>query len=356
MEFKPDIDEAMGRIKRFTNGECRGGALINIDLNGSGFPLMPRTPFPRWRFPDDLRRYLDEQIELLGEVWHAKQGLADDAIPCLYPRFGVAEHSAFVGGEVEFGADTSYVHPCVREWRDLDRLELREDHPWLRLVVDGLGYLVERSAGRFAVMQRGAMAPLDLANALRGNELFLDFYEAPAEVHRLLEFCTRACRLYLAHQVGALPDFHGGTMSGCYVWLPGRAAGHLSEDATVLCSPAHYREFGRRYTAEVVRDYDHVFMHLHTAGVRTFADILSIEGIRSVELANDPGQPRGIELYREHFPLFAGKIVKLFVTPAEIVAHLDFLRQARAILFCTVRDVAEGRRAIELVRRELPVG
>ena len=349
------FDSCFARIRRFTTNGRLGDALINIDLHGSGFPLPPRTPFPRWRFPQDLRAYLDDQIAFLLETWERKRSLDDDAVPSLYPRFGIAEHSAFVGGEVEFGADTSYAHPCIREWGDLDRLELRDDSPWLHLVVDGLRYLAEKSAGRFAVMQRGAMAPLDLANALRGNDLFTDFYDSPAEVHRLLVFCTQACSFYLAHQKRAVPDLAGGTLSGCYVWMPGNSVGHLSEDASVLCSPAQYREFGRPYTARLVAPFDHAFMHLHTAGVRAFPDILSIARIDFIELANDPNTPRGIEIYRRDPALFAGKVVKLFVTFAEIKAHCDFLRQAKTVLFCTVADAAEGRAALDFVRRELPV-
>jgi len=355
MNLCPALDETVARNCRFAlNSRC-GAALINIDLHGSGFPLSPRTPFPRWRFPQDLRSYLDDQISLLLATWEHKQGLDDDAIPCLYPRFGIAEHSAFIGGDVEFTGDTSYAHPCIHEWSDLERLELRDDHPWLRLITDGLRYLVDRSAGRFAVMQRGAMAPLDLANALRGNDLFTDFYDVPEEVHRLLEFCTRACAFYVDHQKRVVPELAGGTLSGCYVWMPGDSVGHLSEDASVLCSPAHYREFGRPYTTRVVAPFAHAFMHLHTAGARTFPDILSIPRIDFIELANDPKNPRGIELCRAQPELFAGKIVKLFVSFDEIRANLDILRTMKTVLFCTVRDAAEGRTAIDLVRRELPV-
>ena len=45
----------------------------------------------------------------------------------------------------------------------------------------------------------------------------------------------------------------------------------------------------------------------------------------------------------------------VFVTLDEIRAHLDFLRQAKTVLFCTVADAAEGRAALEFVRRELPL-
>jgi len=199
------------------------------------------------------------------------------------------------------------------------------------------------------------MAPLDVANALRGNDLFLDFYDHPEEVHRLLEFCTRACAFYLDHQRRVVPALAGGTMSGCYVWMPGNSAGHLSEDASVLCSAAQYREFGRAYTVRLVAPFDHAFMHLHTAGARTFPDILSIPRLDFIELANDPNAPRGLALCAAQPALFTSKIVKLFVTPEEIHRHLDYLRQAKTVLFCTVADPAEGHAAIELVRRELPI-
>ena len=73
------------------------------------------------------------------------------------------------------------------------------------------------------------------------------------------------------------------------------------------------------------------------------------------ELANDPNAPRGIQVLNQHPELFAGKVVKLFVTLDEIRANIDILRQARTQLFCTVADAAEGRAAVALVRSELSV-
>lgn len=353
-QLLPKYDKILSRVYHFST-RAKFGALINIDYRGSGFPLPPRTPFPHWRFPDDLHRYLDEQIELLLDKWSSKNGIDDDAVPVLYPRFGIAEHSAFVAGEVDYEEDTSYARPCVKNLNELSYLTLREDTPWLRMVTEGISYLAEESQGRYAVAQRGAMSPLDLANALRGNDLFTDFYDTPEAVHRLLDFCVTACAFYIDRQIQVVPRLNGGSYSGCYTWLPDGGVGHWSEDTSVLCSARQYREFGRPYTLRLAARYNSILVHLHTAGAHSHADILTIPGIEMCELANDPGTPRGIDLLRDHRDLYAGKTLKLFVTPEEIRTHRDFLRESKTLLFCRVNDLDEAKDVVNFVRCELPV-
>ena len=60
-------------------------------------------------------------------------------------------------------------------------------------------------------------------------------------------------------------------------------------------------------------------MHLHTAGVHAFSKITEIEKLQFFELAPDPNQPRGIEVYKDHYELLKGKIVRLFITFEEIL-------------------------------------
>lgn len=350
----PKYDKVFSRIYDFAT-RATSGALINIDLCGSGYPLPPHTPFPRWQFPDDLYRYLNEQIDFVLETWEHKAGLDDDTVPALYPRLGIAEHSAFVAGKVDFGDDTSYTHPCIEDLNDLSHLQLREDNPWLRMIMDGSRYLAEQARGRYAVAQRGAMAPLDLANALRGNDLFMDFYDNPEGVHRLLDFCVTACAFYIDHQLHAVPKLHGGFYTGSYVWMHGDATGHWSEDASVLCSPAQYREFGLPYTTRLAKRYQSILMHIHTAGKHAYPDILAVPGIDICELANDPNISRGVELFGENPNLFSGKTIKLFVTPEEIRSNRTLLAEKKVALFCTVNDWKEGEDVINFVRHELPI-
>ena len=354
MNLRDDIDEVMDRIIRFSTNGKLGEALVMTDaFFGSDRKSM--KGLNEWRFPEDREAYLDQSIEGLEQTWSRRTGIADDLIPAGYAWYGIAEHSAFVAGNVEFSKDTSWSHPVLHDYDNLDALELDEDNIWLRMDIDGMKYLQERSEGRFAVKLRGAMAPMDLANALRGNDLFLDIYENPDELHELLRFCVKACKWYVTRQNQAIDAFHGGYISGTDIWMPGEAFGHLSEDASVMCSANTYREFGKPYTEAMLEPYERAFMHLHTAGVQAFEAITEMDKLQFFELAPDPKQPRGIEVYRNHFQLFRNNVMKLFITFDEIKEHIGFLKQAKTALVVDTASRDEALAVVEFVRRELPV-
>ncbi len=352
MKLREDIDDLMDRTTRFTTNGKSGDALVKVNLIQKPYKVKG---LDQWNFPVEMKQFLDENIKALEYTWQKQKLIPDDSIPALYPRYGIAEHSAFLGGEVDFSEDTSWHHQILNSYDDVAKLELREDNVWLRMVIDGLAYYREKGVGNFAVKQRGAMAPMDLANALRGNDIFMDFYDHPEELHRLLTFCTEACEWYISRQKSVIGDFYGGTISGTDVWMKGNAIGHLSEDASVMCSPDIFTEFGKPYTTKLVEKYDAAFMHLHTAGTQAFKEILDIDKLQYFELAPDPNQPRGIDVYKNHKDLFGNKIMKLFITFDEIKDNISFLKTAKTTLVCDAESVEEAKAITAFVRRELPV-
>jgi hypothetical protein len=356
MSMRTDIDEVMDRTTRFCANGRTGDALVMVRGNFSHNRYDVRG-LDEWRFPEQMEAFLDEKIKALRAAWQGRDRIADDLIPALFPHYGIAEHSAFAARnvKVDFGANTSWPHAVIRDYGDLDALELREDNPWLRMVIDGLAYLRDRSEGEFALKLRGVMAPMDLANALRGNDIFYDIYEHPEALRKLLAYCVEAGEWFVSRQKQVAGDFHGGTLCGTDIWMPGNAIGHLSEDASVLCSPETYREFGLPYTEALVQPYDAAFMHLHTAGAHAFEAITSIGKLQFFELAPDPNQPRPIEVYRNNMHLFQGKFMRLFTTLDEIKGNLSFLKQAKTALVCNARSVEEAETLVAFVRKELPI-
>lgn len=348
------ISEIIGRTMAFYQSTSRGKALIQVknirSIRSSGSKAMNE-----WNFPEDLYGYLDDRIERFTAYLERRKDVRDDLIPAMYPWFGIAEHSAFVGGEVMFTKETSYHQPVIHQWEDLEKLELREDNPWLRMVLDGLAYLKDKSEGRYFVKLRGADGPMDIANALRGNELFADFYEYPDEVHKLMDFCTKAVQWTLDRQKKIVGELEGGVITGFDIWLPGNSIGQLSEDASTMCSQEIYREFGFPYTKRLVDQYDHAFIHTHALGKHNIPVIAEIDKFSVIEISSDPNTPRAIEIYKELSECLEDKTVVVELTYDEIVENLDFLKDRKTIIWYSAEDIDDAQRAVELVRRELSV-
>lgn len=354
LELRNNVDEVMHRTKQFYGSSKKGSALIQVrSIKGIG--SKKRRPLNEYCFPEDLYGYLDANIEGFLNYWKERAELDDDVIPSMQPWFGIAEHSAYIGGKVDFSENTSWHHPLLNNFDDMDKLSLDENNPWFRMVIDGLSYLKEKLNGAAAVKLRGANCPMDIANSLRGNEIFTDFYDEPERCHQLLEFCTKAADWTLSNQLKVTGDFYGGVISGFDVWLPGYSVGHLAEDTSTMCSTQIYNEFGRPYTEKLLSKYDQAFMHTHALGKHNIPSIASIDKIRFIEISSDPNRPRAIEIYKELSECLKNKVVIVQLTLEEIKNNLEFLKDKNTIIWYEAGDVEEAKYAVDFVRKELDI-
>ena len=347
MELDKLIEKKLERIKTFY-GSPRG-ALINV-TGAASFKEERARPLSSWNFPKDLFPYLDTCIEAAELHWKQREEIDDDLIPSVWPWFGIAEHSAILGGDIHFAEITSFQIPFVTDWSKLDDIALSENNKWFKMLMDGFCYLKEKSKGRFLVRQRGAEGPMDMANAIRGNEFFSDLYDYPIEVHRLLGICEKAMHWYFEHQKKIIGELEGGWLTGYSVWMPGNSAGHVTEDASVMCSPAMYREFGRPYMERFCAAHDHVLIHLHGAGKHAFPDIISIPQFSIVEFTNDPKSPSGMELFKEYEELLKDKIILLHLNRKEIEENRDFLKDKKLIINYFAESVDDAMSMIKSLR------
>lgn len=352
MELRKDIDRVMERIRAFSSEQTKTGALIHIQ-SIAGLKTPPVAPLEQWDAEKDFRPLLDAQLDSFVAYWQQRAGIADDLLPAIAPYYGIAEHSAFVGGDVSFGGNTSYHHAFLHDYADLEGLTLDESNRWFRMLLDGMAYLKERAAGRCLLKLRGGECPMDIANAVRGNELFVDIYEDPDSLHALLRFCRRATRFMMDHQRAVADTIEGGMVCGYGPWLPGKSFGHLSEDASTLCSPAQYADFGLPYTREALRGYDVALMHTHALGRRTLPEIASLDTVGYIEIARDPNEPAPIDVLRAYEACLRGKIVVLTADLAEMEANLALLRAHKVILLYPATDLQDAERAVRFVREKL---
>ena len=83
--------------------------------------------------------------------------------------------------------------------------------------------------------------------------------------------------------------------------------------------------------------------------------VTELEKLQFFELAPDPKQPRGIEVYQTHFELFKNNVMKLFITFDEIKENIAFLKQAKTALVCEAASDEEAQAIVKFVREELPI-
>ena len=345
-----DRDRAMRRNAAFMRDPKQTGVLLRV--TGFGPLALPEVrALEAFDLPREIGRYCDEIIERYLRFREAHDRFDDDWIPALKPYLGIAEHSCFLGGSVTYGGNTSYHHPALDDIRAWRKLRLTKDAPHYRALLEGMAYLRDRSEryGFFSAL-RGGDGPMDIANAVRGNDLLLDLYDDPEAVEAFMDFCAEAVAWTFANQYPLASRVLGGYISGMTTWMPENSIGHLSEDASCLCSPAMYARFGLPYTQKLLSRYDHAMMHVHSLGRACIPLMAGLSKLQTFQLSGDPNQPDAIDVYKAYAGALAGRTVLLDMTPGQVMANLAFLRGKRTIINLEAETPEAADRVLEAVR------
>jgi hypothetical protein len=212
-------------------------------------------------------------------------------------------------------------------------------------------YLRSQQDGTFYLSVRGTMSPMDIANALRGNELFVDFLTQPEFVHELLTFIVTAIRWYYPQLLSWADQIEGG-----YVfrhgdnWMPTNTIGHLANDAAMLCSADIYNEFGFPYETQVIAGYEHIFFHVHNEKLHYVPQLARLPGMALLEVTNDPGSPTSVENLERVFQATGLAKLMLSMTSAQVRDYLDEMNGRNIFLRVDCTDWADAEDIIRFVR------
>ena len=344
-----EIEPILARTRPLFAEPDRPRALIQVkSVGGIALPKMP--PLNSFVFPRDTIPYLDLRGQRELAYWQARATLDDDLIPSIAPWYGIAEHTAFLGGEVELSETTSYNHVILPDWADFDKLKLDPDNAWLKMVVDGISHYKATLGDEITARQRGADGPSDIANIVRGNDLFYDLYDEPELVKKLASFCAEAIRFTIERQKAASGPVAEGYLTGFEIWMPGNAIGHLSEDASCMMSPDSYEELFFDALKQTVAGYDNAMLHTHSLGRVMLPFFAQVPQISVIELSSDPNAPRAVEVWREYRQTLRDKIVVTSPTLAELRENRDLFAESRCIVWYDAKDLSDAREAVEWVR------
>lgn len=352
--YKPDLDACMARVRAFfACAPDAPGALIIT------FPsvLTLRGPvLNQYDFETDIRSYLDDYLAYQAQLMEVRCGIEDDWIPSVVPYMGIGEFSAFVAGEIEFGDDTSWCKPVLSEKSDLDSLRLDPKNKWFVRLNYATRYMVQHIASHRIPFGRGYYSPLDLAWALRGEAIYMDFYEDPDWVHKLLDFTTQATIWFARAQADEIcaPQFAHELST----WYCGRNRVAVGEDISSLCSPTHYSEFGAPYTQRVFDSFGIGEVHCHSAGPHILPEFLKLKRIRQIQIVADPNTERPVEILErlmDKRPELFGRspgfpVMAVDATADEVVDYYDLCRRARVVFSVVTDEAEEAKDAVHMFR------
>lgn len=347
------LEQKLARYQAFYRHPEPGQLLITIPPYTFQAPPAPGSihqPLSAWHPFEDAERMAENAVLSERFFMDYTRDVDSDYIPAVNPSYGIGLNSAFLtNAEVIPGIDTSWIHPVLHEWDDLNGLCFDEANPWMDFMRRFMRRAMALNEGDYCVIPLSAMAPSDLANALRGNELFYDLYDEPEQVNRLLTLCTDATlQLYQnLHPLGWTPD-EGFTAGG--LWMPGGGI-FLSEDAADLCSPAVYREHFFRHTQRLIDGIGGAYIHHHALGWKVQAEIAKLANLRFLEFSWDPNCPRPVDHLEEVLAMTGSVPLQIRCTLPDLKKYIEVLKQGRVAMMVNVDTLEEAKEAVRLVRK-----
>ena len=103
---KAKVENCIAKTRAFYDTKAVGCALLKVK-NIATLP-SPALSLTDYTFPDDVYKYLDARAQCTIERLAQRAELADDTVPAEGPWYGIAEHTAFLGGRVDYESDTSW--------------------------------------------------------------------------------------------------------------------------------------------------------------------------------------------------------------------------------------------------------
>ncbi|HEX2980068.1 MAG TPA: hypothetical protein VHO48_07375 [Anaerolineaceae bacterium] len=344
--YKPNLDEVINRYKALYEATSPGHAIVYTIVPAPQPETVP--PLNQVDFDGHMEDYLDLCLRNYEASLEVSRQVPDDLIPTFGPNFGIGEYSAFIDGDVVFTEDTSWAAPIIHDWPDLDRLELRPDAYWVRMMERAMSHLRMRCSKAPIPLVRGYYSPLDMAHALRGEALFTDFSDSPEQVHRLMDFSAKAV-IWLANRLRPIiGGYFGGSVAGA--WLrPGTIC--MSEDIACLVSPRTYAKFARPYTQQVIDAMGCGQIHTHSLGVRTIPEISKLNNLLGIQISEDPNTEPVFQQLDWLLPRVNGIPLTVTATSEQIKSRFTEILAQVNITFCAnVESIAEGCDLVAWVR------
>jgi len=131
--------------------------------------------------------------------------------------------------------------------------------------------------------------PLSLAESLRGNEIWYDFYDRPEDVRALLVQCTELCKQAAYWYKERLGDPRDQTFHGSLFQAKGGV--RVVGDSIVNVSPEMHREFVIDGIDEIFAEFDGGWFHSCGYYPNHLDDLLAVPALTAINFGNPEQWP-----------------------------------------------------------------
>lgn len=346
------LEKRIERYREFYERPEPGQLLVQIcpyTFDAGYAPGTKHVPLSAWQPLSDPKSMANHAVRQIRHFMSFSEQIDCDYIPNIGFAYGIGPCSAFLtDAEVIPGNDTTWVHPVRHDLDDATPLRFDPGNRWVQAMASFTAACTDVWDGDFYVSTGNHFAPSDMANAVRGNDFFLDLFDGPVSLRRLLTECADGVVNLHRYLLQYTPNSSGGSAAGG-MWMPGDAL-FLSEDASDLVSASLYETQLRPYTQRILDATGGAYVHHHAKGWHIHDAVSHLSRLHCVEISWDPNCPRPID----HLEAFAEASLHVPMqtrcTVRDVYALMDRIKQCRLSLMVNCDTMEEAVSVVRFIR------
>ncbi len=297
----------------------------------------------KWFDPEWRAQYLDWYV--------AHSCLKADILPVANTQLGPGSLAAILGGRLEGGEDTIWIHPDPDFKEDI---VFNPDNQAWKLHKDLLRACKDKAQGHYYVGMPDLMEGLDILAALKGTDnVLIDLLTQGDVVEKQLQEINDIYFKVFDELYDIIRE--GDEMAFCYfsAWAPGKMS-KFQCDISTMISEEDFRRFVQPYIRQQCQKIPYSLYHLDGVGaIRHLPALLEIDELKAIQWTPGVGEPQGgspkwYTLYKQI--LAAGKsLMACWVTVDELRPLLDAIGIEGVHLEMDFHNEAEVEEAQKIV-------
>ena len=352
IKYKENWEESKKRFDAFWNKEYIDRCCLSMRLwKNNPEPLVLPKPSSLYTL-EESRTDPDYVFRCFEHSAKSTINIAE-AIPVIFPAFGVAAHAMYFGAKFKHMPETIWFEPIIKE-PDIEKLVY--DEAAFNTHKAFTSELAKRSKGLFFVGGNDNCGIIDALANLRGNEqLLFDLVENPEFVEAARDKITDVWKKTQGqfYDITKESNEGGSSHSWMQTWSKG-SHGQLQCDFSVMISPKNYERFVLPELEECTAFYDNSTYHFDgQEQIRHLDLLLSVKNLDNIQWTPVSGQPRTSE-FIEVFQKIqkAGKGLVLIPELDEVPILLQNLsHKGLMIVVSGIKDIDEANDLIALAEK-----
>lgn len=346
--YKPNIENTYGNLKKtYEDALQHRGGNVSIRTMPPCDQAMPLNLL-KYNFEEEsgIDRYVEDLIAVSLKEMEARREIDDNYYPTLTTKLGIADFSTFVTGEITFSEDTSWSTSSLKSIEDFRKLPPIGTAKWYKRYLLILEKLLDHIKGTGLAVNRGYFSPLDLAESLRGSQIYTDLYDEPEVMHEFLDYCADCITCFAKDVSRLIHDYADGNK---YMTFYVDHIINMSEDIACMISADMYAEFCAPHTQKVIDSFGMGHLHFHSRAMYLLKEIAGLHNVANIWLATDPNQMRPIEHIDSMLPDANGVCMAIdCLTFDEIYENIEILKNGNFSICLPCTSIEQ---AVEYVNR-----